>query len=271
MPELPEVENTRRYLIDSRVEGVQITSATVTWGNSVKHPQLEDFVLDIQGETIQTVGRRGKYILLNLASGRILVLHLGMTGGIRVQHRDQKPSDMVRHFFDLYDGRQIRFIDPRKFGHMWLVDDFQQVSDKMGPEPLEPTFTSDVLRQIVNARRVPIKALLLDQAAIAGIGNLYADEVLFLSGIYPGTIAADLTDSSVEMLHRSILSTLVRSISLYDVDRKALWPEPSFGLPNWTMKRVIGAPCIQCCSPMDMIKLRGRSSYYCPQCQLSRD
>jgi formamidopyrimidine-DNA glycosylase len=269
MPELPEVENTRRYLIDSCVEGVQIISATVTWGNSVKHPQLEDFILDIRGEIIQSVGRRGKYILLTLTSGRILVLHLGMTGGIRVQNRNQKYPDMLRHFFDLHDSRQIRFIDPRKFGHIWLVDDFQQVSDRMGPEPLERIFTTEALRNIVRARRIPIKALLLDQTAIAGIGNLYADEALFLSGIYPGTIAADLNDSEVEILHTSIISTLEHSINLYDVDRKTLWPEPSFVLRNWSMTRVMGGPCIKCQAPMNMLKVRGRSSYYCPQCQLN--
>ena len=267
MPELPEVENTKRYLVEVGVDGAKIRSATVTWANSVKFPSVEDFVLDVQDKTIDGIARRGKYLIFQLDSGDLLVLHLGMTGGLVVQPIGEENTGLVRHTFDFYDGRQLRFIDPRKFGHLWLVERFTQIDSKMGPEPLDPKFTSDVLIEIVRNRKVPVKALLLDQSAIAGLGNLYADESLFLAGIHPACLSADLDAVQVERLHGSIVATLKHSIDIYDKDRAELGSDRSFGLPNWTMVRNLGAPCVNCSVQMEMIRVRHRSSYYCPNCQ----
>ena len=267
MPELPEVENTKRYLIESGVIGATIRSATVTWANSVKFPSVEDFVLDVQDKTINGITRRGKYLILSLDSANILVLHLGMTGGLVVQPIDQTNAGLVRHWFDFYVGRQLRFIDPRKFGHLWLLEGFSQIDPNMGPEPLDPQFTSEVLVEIVKNRKVPIKALLLEQSAVAGLGNLYADESLFVSGIHPACLSADLNLEQVECLHTSIVNTLKQSLDIYDKDRAEFGPSRAFGLPNWTMVRNLGAPCVVCSVPMEMIRVRNRSSYYCPNCQ----
>ena len=267
MPELPEVENTKRYLIESGVDGATIRSATVTWANSVKLPSVEDFVLDVRDKTINGITRRGKYLIFGLDSGNILVLHLGMTGGLLVQPISAENNGLVRHTFDFYDDRQLRFIDPRKFGHLWLVGCFSEIVSKMGPEPLDPAFTTDVLFQIVRNRKLPIKALLLEQSAVAGLGNLYADESLFVSGIHPASLSADLNLEQVECLHTSIVNTLKQSLDIYDKDRASFGPNRSFGLPNWTMVRNLGAPCVACSVPMEMIRVRNRSSYYCPNCQ----
>ena len=267
MPELPEVENTRRYLTEIGLPGRTITKATVGWGNSVKHPALEDFVLGLPGQRIEEVKRRGKYLLLPLDSGETLILHLGMTGGLRVHPQDQPEPPMVRHTFDLDDNRQLRFIDPRKFGHLWLVDDLEQAAPALGLEPLGDGFTTEALSDVLQGRSARIKALLLEQSVIAGLGNLYADEALYLSGIHPERRASSLAHREISRLRKAIVQALDRALAQYDQGRTDAWPDPPFGLSTWTIPRQLSEPCGRCQTPMEMIRVRARSTYYCPRCQ----
>ena len=153
MPELPEVENTRRYLIQAGLPGSTISSATITWAKTVKQPSLEDFVLGLLDRRITGVDRRGKYLLFPLDGGDArtpdtLILHLGMTGGLRVHPQSQPAPPMVRHTFSLDDGRELRFIDPRKFGHLWLTADPEQVLPTLkgfNSQALLGFFTSGIL------------------------------------------------------------------------------------------------------------------------------
>ncbi len=128
MPELPEVENTRRYLEGIGLPGCTFSGVCIGWARSVRTPALEDFVLGIPNRRVVEIRRRGKYLVLPLTENGFdpaadLILHLGMTGGLRVHPRAQPAPPMVRHTFSLEDGRELRFIDPRKFGHLWLVPD----------------------------------------------------------------------------------------------------------------------------------------------------
>ena len=197
MPELPEVENTRRYLIEAGLPSSSFQGANITWAKAVRTPPLEDFVLGLLGATVREVDRRGKYLLVRLSrdseaghrthavEAETLVLHLGMTGGLRVQASGQAPHPLVRHTFHLQGGRELRFIDGRKFGKLWLTPDPDQVLPSLGPDPLSGGFTVDALAGAIGRRNAPIKAMLLEQAIVAGMGNLYADESLYLSGVNP--------------------------------------------------------------------------------------
>ena len=267
MPELPEVENTRRYLVEMGLPGRTFTLATIGWANSVKHPSLEDFVLGLPGRQVEAINRRGKYLLLPLDTGETLALHLGMTGGLRVQPKEQPPPAMTRHVLDLDDGRQLRFIDPRKFGHLWLVDAAAQVIPNMGPEPLEPGFDAAALADLLRKRKAPVKALLLEQSIIAGLGNLYADEALYLSGIHPAREGFSLADGEFSALRDGIVAALTNGLNQYDRSRRAEWPDPPFGLSTWSIPRTAGAPCVRCGAGMESMRVRARSTFFCPDCQ----
>ncbi len=267
MPELPEVENTRRYLIEVGLPGQILSLANIGWANSIRHPSMEDFVLGLPGRTVQAVNRSGKYLILPLDTGETLVLHLGMTGGVRVHPRSQPPPAMMRHSLELEGGSELRFIDPRRFGHLWLVDDLPQAVPVMGPEPLEGGFSQEVLAKALAGRKAPIKARLLEQSIIAGLGNLYADEALYLSGIHPERSSASLNQDEVASLREAIVCALSRALAQYDQSRKDQWPDPPFALHTWTIPRKSGEPCVKCSTPMELIRVRARSTYFCPHCQ----
>ena len=269
MPELPEVENARRCLLQAELPGRTFTGANIGWAKTVKKPGLEEFVLGLQGGRVQTVHRRAKYILVPLdvedrATGPTLILHLGMSGGLRVEPASKPEPPMVRHSFSLDDGRELRFIDGRKFGKLWLVDDPQEVLPPLSPDPLEDGFTVEVLAQSLAGRSAPIKALLLEQSIAAGLGNLYADESLFLSGIHPERPASELSAEEVTRLRQSIVDALTEGVALYDRSRKANWPDPPRALTAWTIPRKPGEVCPRCGSPMAVTRVRARSTWFCP-------
>ena len=189
MPELPEVENARRCLVRAGLPGRTFAGAEVGWAKTVKAPALEEFVLGLQGSRALDVHRRGKYILVPLLDDegrdKTFILHLGMTGGLGVYPKSTPIDPMVRHIFPLDDGGELRFVDGRKFGKLWLVDDPAEVLPSLSPEPLEGGLTVDWLAESLAGRKVPIKGLLLEQSVVAGMGNIYADESLYLAEISP--------------------------------------------------------------------------------------
>ena len=279
MPELPEVENTRRYLIEAGLPSSSFQGANITWAKAVRTPPLEDFVLGLLGTTVQQVNRRGKYLLFRLskeegadgetqpAQPATLILHLGMTGGLRVQSSEQTPHPLVRHTFHLQSGRELRFIDGRKFGKLWLTSDPEQILPSLGPDPLGEGFTVDGLAGALGRRNAPVKAMLLEQAIVAGMGNLYADESLYLSGINPTRPAASLSALELERLRNSIVAAFSASLARYDQARQEQWPDPPMGLEAWSIPRKSGAPCPSCGAKIMGIRVRARGTYYCPSCQ----
>ena len=267
MPELPEVENTRQYLLRSGIVGRRLGAPAITWANTIREPSVGEFIEGVAGRRITDVQRRGKYLSASLDDGYHLVLHLGMTGSLRIHDAETEPPRLVRHTFPLDDGREMRFMDPRKFGHLWLLSDPDDAMPKMGPEPLEPSFTVEMLADALAGRKAPLKALLLEQSVIAGLGNLYADESLFLSGIHPERAASALSDPETTRLHRAIVTALTRSTQAYTVARDAQWPDPPTALSPWTIPRSKGAQCPNCGTEVQLLRVRNRSTWYCPQCQ----
>jgi formamidopyrimidine-DNA glycosylase len=272
MPELPEVENTRRYLLQAGLPGRTFTDVQIGWARSVKRPPVEEFVLGGRGSQAQDVQRRGKYILVSLSKDELpddptLILHLGMTGGLRIHPRSRPLPPLLRHTFALDDGRELRFLDPRKFGHLWLVADPQNVLSLLGPEPLDSDFTAEKLAQALAGRNAPIKALLLEQSIVAGLGNLYTDESIYLAGIHPMRPAADLSNEEISRLRDGIINALTTAVAQYDQRRIEAWPDPPFALSPWTIPRRSGEPCPKCGTPVQLIRVRGRSTHFCPKCQ----
>ena len=267
MPELPEVENACRILLRSELPGRTIERVDVGWAPTVKQPSLEDFVLGLHFRRIESVSRRGKYILLPLDNGETFIIHLGMTGGLSVRPSTLDPDPMVRHTFLLDDGRALRFRDPRKFGHLWLTDDLAATLPKLGPEPLSPEFTTQALAGKLENRNAPVKALLLEQSVVAGLGNLYVDESLFLAGIHPSSEAGKLTLEEIERLRQAILKSLNAAFAIYDQARDAEWPNPPSALHTWSIPRKEGEPCPRCAVPFLSLRIRGRGTFCCPVCQ----
>jgi formamidopyrimidine-DNA glycosylase len=271
MPELPEVETIRRDLAPL-VTGRTITGAWV----SPDAPRLvqmmppDEFTRLLAGRRIEDVGRRGKYLIFNLDGGLMWVVHLRMTGRLQ-HHRGGCPEEnYLRAGFTLDDGSSLCFVDLRKFGMMWLVDDWSLVNAKLGPEPLEDGFDRAAFRALLKRRGAPIKAVLLDQTVLAGIGNIYADEALFAACIHPKRAARTLSRAAAARLHESIRDVLRaalghRGSSFRDfVD--ALGREGGYQL-NVKVFRRTGQPCYRCGAEVRRIKLAGRSTHFCPNCQ----
>ena len=267
MPELPEVENTRQYLLRRGFVGPRFGAPDITWAKTVHEPSVGEFIEGVAGRCATDLLRRGKYLIAPLDDAQFLVMHLGMTGSLRIHDAEQEPPPMVRHTFPLDDGREMRFVDPRKFGHLWLLPDPAGAMKKMGVEPLESGFTVEALGAALAGRKAPIKAILLDQSVIAGLGNLYADETLYLCGIHPERTANGLSDGETERLHASIVEALSRSVAAYAAARDAEWPDPPVALSPWTIPRSADEPCLKCSGTVAMVRVRGRSSWHCPSCQ----
>jgi len=270
MPELPEVENARRCLVQAGLPGRTITGFRTGWPKTVRKPALEEFVLGLGGRRMEAVHRRAKYILVPLDTGATLILHLGMAGRLRLQPGSQPSHPMVHHVFFLDDGRELRFQDGRKFGKLWLAQDAQdamEVLPALGPEPLGEDFTAEALAQALAGRNAPVKALLLEQSVVAGMGNLYADESLYLAGIHPLRPAAKLSSQEVACLRDAIVAALTSAVAQYDRSRAESWPDPPLALETWTIPRQPGAPCPRCAGPVSGFRVRGRGTYFCPGCQ----
>jgi len=271
MPELPDVEALRRHLVAAGLPGRRVTAVTLLWPGAVRGPSPEQFVGGLTGRRIEGIGRRAKYLLFRLDGGDTLIIHLRMTGDLRVEPASAPRPRMTRNVFSLDDGRELRFVDPRKLGTMWLVEDASEVLAGLGPEPLEPQFTAEALAERLGRRTAPIKALLLDQGFIAGIGNIYADEVLFQARVHPLRTADSLSRRDIGRIHRAIREVLPAATDALARALPAGGPptESDEGREVLRVPRQEGASCSVCKVPIERVVLRGRSAYLCPRCQPS--
>ena len=251
----------------SELAGRTFTGIHIGWAPTVRVPSLEDFILGLHSRRVEAIIRRGKYILLPLNDGNTFIIHLGMTGGVSVQSASRELDPMVRHSFDLDDGRVLWFRDPRKFGHLWLTSTLDDALPKLGPEPLSDEFTVEALAAKLEGRSAPVKALLLEQSVAAGLGNLYVDESLFYAGIHPARQAGSLIEGETANLRGSIVNVLKAAVALYDEARDERWPDPPSALHTWSIPRKDGEPCPRCGTSISGIRLRGRGTFFCPSCQ----
>ncbi len=271
MPELPDVEAVRRNLVGAGIVGLRFTGATILWAKAIKTPPLEDFVLGVMGRCVREVGRRAKFLLFRLDNGQSLVAHLRMTGSLLMRSESEPRHRMTRNYFSLDDGRELLFVDPRKLGMLWLVDDEGPLLNGLGPEPLEREFTAEVLGRILDGRKAPVKALLCDQGLIAGIGNIYADEVLFACGVHPLTPGVALTTRQVSALRDEIVDALSQAVERLAPLALMGGPptESKEGLLALRVPRKKGEGCSNCGTAIERVPVRGRSTYFCGRCQPS--
>lgn len=271
MPELPEVETIRRGLLPV-VRGRKVRSAWIS-PDAPRLAQLlppDEFCRSLSGRRIEDVGRRGKYLLIHLDGGLTWIVHLRMTG--RLQHaRDGCPDGPhLRAKFGLDDGSWLCFFDLRKFGTMWLVDDVDLVTGKLGPEPLDEAFDVAAFHSLLRRRSAAIKAVLLDQAVLAGVGNIYADESLFRAGIDPRKPAKSISRPAARRLHEAIVEVLLEAVgdrgsSFSDyVDAQG---EAGYHHLKVRVFRRTDEPCLVCGTPVRRVKVGGRSTHFCPKCQ----
>lgn len=273
MPELPEVETIAR-LLRPRLVGRALTQVEVLWERSVARPEVTAFRAALTGATICEVDRRGKFLRLALSTGQTLLSHLRMTGRFLIREAADGPGDdpYTRLRFRLDDGTWVIYADPRKFGRFYLVDDPQEVLKGLGPEPLDPAFTPEVLAAQLAGRRSALKSLLLDQRVVAGLGNIYASEALWRAQLHPQRRAAGLTPAEIARLHAAIVAALRAAIQDGGTslgDRQYVYPTGELGQHQLALavyERAAQA-CPRCGAPIERTVLGQRSTYFCPRCQ----
>lgn len=304
MPELPEVEYTARQL-QASIVGATIREAQVFWDRIIAHPLPEDFCTQVSGRTIEGVRRRGKFLLLDLSSEGLLIIHRRMTGNFlllepgwtldtSLRERDVQawstrgPSftleadgsqayssemNYCRVCFILEDGRNLLFTDPRKFGRvsLWQRSQEEEALSGLGPEPLSEAFNIEGLAQVLAHRRSPIKQVLLDQTVIAGVGNIYADEALFHARIHPHRAANSLTSQEIANLHEAVVSVLLKGIEHGGTSFSSyrdLWGEAGDNYNHVHVYKQAGKPCTRCGTLIERIIVAQRSTHFCPVCQV---
>jgi formamidopyrimidine-DNA glycosylase len=288
MPELPEVETVCRQL-EPEIEGSRIERLEVydaRWCRPVRPAELEAAV---RGRTIGGLGRRGKYLLLALDDDRTLVMHLRMTGNLVLVEGEAKldPSEGMRLYegerstserhlrarFALDDGRELWFTDPRRFGEAFLIDDagLEERFSRLGVEPLSAEFTPELLGEIAADRTAPLKSFLLDQSRIAGVGNIYADEALFRARLHPLSPAGSMKAEHLEALRDGVVAALEAGIDGGGAsidDYRDGRGERGRMQEEFLVHTRVGKPCPRCDGTVERIVVSGRSTYYCPACQV---
>jgi len=265
MPELPEVETVKRGLVKT-ILGKKIVAVIINNPKVIRQPKKELFVKGLTGETIKNILRKGKLLILELASGKALAVHLKMTGQL-VYPGNGRAS---RVSFKLSDGKLLDFNDQRLFAELRLVDDWQKLKfvQELGPEPF--ALTAQRFSEMLEAKKTKIKPLLMDQRFIAGIGNLYAAEALFRAKINPQRPAETLTEKEKASLFKEIKDTLSEAIhckgSSVDQYVQLSGEAGSYAKYHKVYGRA-GKPCLVCKTPIKRIALGGRGTYFCPRCQ----
>jgi formamidopyrimidine-DNA glycosylase len=273
MPELPEVETIRRQL-EPRVTGSTITAAEVLdplWCAPTEPSQIERALRD---RRILGLGRRGKYLVMELDGERFLVMHLRMTGNLLWVASAGDEPPYLRFRLSLQDGGRMLFVDLRRFGTGVVLADRpaldHYLDSRLGPEPLDPSFTPELLRRLASGRKAPVKAFLLDQARVAGIGNIYADEALFRARIHPAKPAGRLRRPELERLHEGIVAALEAGIESFgasiDRYRDANGARGSMQ-DRFLVHRREGMACPRCGASVTKLRAAGRGTYICPRCQ----
>lgn len=273
MPELPEVETVRRSLAP-HLMGRKIEEVKVIMPKIIKYPESQRFVELLTGEVIQELKRRGKYLLFSLSSNYIWVTHLRMTGQY-IYTKPQVPRDKHTHLiFILDNGYELRYVDIRKFGMMYLLrpEEFSVAKGlyTLGPEPLDKDFTLAQLKERLAGKKRKLKPLLLDQTFVAGIGNIYADEILFDAGLHPEREAMTLSPEEIERLFKSIQKILQLGIENRGTSiRNYVDGQGNMGGFQKLLKVYgkAGSSCPVCGQPIVRKAVGGRGTYFCANCQ----
>jgi len=277
VPELPEVETIRRDL-EKEVLGARIKAVEVRGTRSVRrHPSPEDFERRLRGRTLAKIRRAGKYLLVDLDNGAVLVCHLGMSGQLLLA-APKDPLAPHTHVVCSFDkARQLRFVDPRTFGELFVTS-AERVGEEvpelahLGFDPLEDVLSWEEFGRRLRQRRAGLKAVLTDQRVVAGIGNIYADEILFAAGLRYDRLTTSLSAQEIRRLYRAMVETLNEAVrhrgsSLADEQYRDLFGEVGDYQGQHQVYDRAGQPCRRCRRPIVRVKLQGRSTYFCEHCQ----
>lgn len=272
MPELPEVETIVRALQRGGRDGAPLTGKTIAgvqllWERSLALPAPAEFLARLPGQTIQSITRRAKFILIHL-DDCVLLIHLRMSGDLIVQPASATmPTDLhTRCIIDFTDAARLVFIDPRKFGRLWLTNDPQAVLGGLGPEPLSEGFTPQVLFQMLQRTHRQIKPLLMDQSFIAGLGNIYTDEALHTARLHPLAPASSLSERQARELWQAIRDVLNEGIHSAGASIDWVYRGGTFQNRFRVYQRT-GEPCPVCGTPIERTVVGQRGTHYCPRCQ----
>ena len=267
MPELPEVETIKNELAPW-VVGQSFTKVTIPDSKVVCGCAAREVRRGLIGQRVERLERRGKYLIFHLSNGKSLIIHLRMTGSLLLNRKGVgRYARAVLHFSS---GHRFVFSDRRRLGKMWLVDDAGTIVCKLGPEPLDERFTSNVLEQRLSRHHIPIKAALLNQCIVAGIGNMYADEALFASRIHPLKKADELSPKEVRTLHNGIRRILRAAIGSKGASVDTyVRPEGELGTAHSDFKVAHrgGELCPVCGGTIERVVVQNRGTYFCPRCQ----
>jgi formamidopyrimidine-DNA glycosylase len=275
MPELPEVETVVRGL-RAPLTGRTIIGVEVRWSGSIGAPDSDAFVQQLTGKRVTDIDRRGKWVVMKLSGRHTLLAHLRMTGQLVLEPAECPDDKYARVLLYLDNGQRLRFSDMRKFGRLILTEDVGEVLGDLGPEPLAEDFTAEQFKQMLAQRHGRVKSLLLNQRFLAGLGNIYVNEVLWRAGIHPLRSANSLSSAEMEALYRATRSVL-----------RAAIVEGGTTLENGNFRQVDGSsgdfatqlevygresePCLRCGTSVERIKVGQRSAFFCPCCQQPRD
>lgn len=270
MPELPEVETIANglrqggpgspSLLNRRIENVQLF-----WKRSLATPSPEEFYKEVIGQSITAVGRRGKFLLLNLTKDN-LIFHLRMSGDLTIEPHEAPIPPHHRLVLYLDEGIRLAFNDTRKFGRVWLVANPNQVLNHLGPEPFDPALTPLVFHERLIHFHRQIKPLLLDQSFLAGLGNIYTDEALFLARVHPLSSSQEISVPQAELLLASIRKVLQEGIHHHGASIDWVYRGGDFQ-NHFRVYQRTGQPCPICGTPIQRMVVGQRGTHYCPNCQ----
>jgi formamidopyrimidine-DNA glycosylase len=279
MPELPEVEVIRRDL-DKEIVGKKIKSVEVTGARSVRrHKNKKDFITELEGHKVTSVQRRGKYLIVRLDGPEALVVHLGMSGQLlRAKTAREKAPKHTHVIITFTQGGLLRFVDPRTFGEMFVTtyDDIDEQVEELahlGLDPLETAMSWELFGRMLAEKHARLKNLLMDQKFIAGIGNVYSDEILFNAGLRWDRMSDTLSQQEVRRLYRAISETLqdavkYRGSSLSDEQYVDLFGRPGEYQQYHQVYDKEGQACQRCRRPLARARFSNRSTFYCEACQV---
>lgn len=273
MPELPEVETIRRSLVD-KVEGRQIHGVEILLPRLIKWPSAHEFQALVTGKTIQQLDRKGKYLILRLEDNMTIVIHLRMTGRLYFVNSGEKPDRFTHIIFDLGTGNKLFYADTRTLGTLYAMPESElwRIAGlaSMGPEPLSAEFSPAYFCGLLSARKGRIKALLLNQKLIGGLGNIYVDEALAIAGIDPDRLAYTLNEEEAARLYQAVNQVIDEGINHGGTTFRDYRDGTGKSGSHQNYLSVYGRkgqPCKRCGAPIERKEVAGRGTHYCPNCQ----
>ncbi len=269
MPELPEVESIAQRLREGKESipliGRKIIGVSLRWPRHIVQPSVSTFRKRIKDRLIMDISRRGKYLLFRLDKGNLLI-HLRMSGDLSVSPADQPRGPYEHTIFYLDKPWQLRFSDARKFGLIYYLEDPGSILHRLGPEPLDPAFTIDLLAEMLKKHHRMLKPLLLDQNFLAGLGNIYTDEALHYAGLHPQIRSDSLSSDQVEKLWHGIQATLREGLRQNGASIDWVYRGGNFQ-NHFRVYQRTGEPCPVCSTLVQKIVVGQRGTHFCPNCQ----